>query len=212
MKLKKMPLKDWKIYAILDDGLFKDRLELLRKFYSLIESPVDVIQLRFKDFSDKGLYRIAVKISSIARNEKASLIINDRPDLALLLCADGVHLGKSDIPASLARKILGRDAIIGLTIRGYSDLKKVNAEKNIDYAAIGPVFYTPLKKELKAIPMDRLGELCKIARKPLVAIGGINKNNVSNVVSQGIKTVAFARYGITEEDTCVKIRELRNRL
>ncbi len=207
MRSKKQLLKSWKIYAVLDDSLFPDRRRLREKFRVLLKSPVDIVQLRSRDFSDKFL-RAAKEMAAQARKGNVPLIINDRPEIALLVGAAGVHLGKSDIPVPVAREMLGPDAIIGRTVRGPGDLRSPDL-KDADYVAIGPVFRTPLKPELKKVPSSRLQKLSRDVRMPLVAIGGINKDNAGKLVAEGIKTVAFARYGITERDTRKKIRQLR---
>lgn len=211
MKSKKSLLKNWKIYPVLESSLFSDTGKLLKKFRLLLESPVDAVQLRFESFSGEAVYRAAKEMVRLAKKKNISLIINDRPEVALSLGADGVHLGKSDIPASLARKLLGRGAIIGRTIRNEKDLRSLSA-KDVDYVSIGPIFKTPTKPQLKAVGLHEAGKLSKRASIPLVAIGGINKSNVREVASSGIKTVAFVRYGIKDKGTRKRIIELRKTL
>ena len=208
MRSKKQLLKNWKVYAILDEGLFADRSRVLRKFRELLESPVDVLQFRFKDLTDSFFYDAAEEMAALARKKEIPFIINDRPDVALSVRAAGVHLGKSDVPASVAREMLGPGAIIGRTIRKAEDLEFID-KKNVDYVSVGPVFRTPLKPGLKTVSRSELRELCSRVRMPLVGIGGINVSNVRKVAAQGIKTVAFARFGVTEKDTRKKIEELR---
>ncbi|NQT32252.1 MAG: thiamine phosphate synthase [Candidatus Omnitrophica bacterium] len=193
MKSKKQLLESWKVYPILDSGFFPDRKKLLKKFYELIESPVDVIQLRFEDFSDHALYRAAEAMVPLARKKKIPLLINDRPEIALSLGASGVHLGKGDVSARSARRLMGPDAIIGRTVRSFSDLAAIN-RRNADYVAIGPVFRTPIKPALRARSKSEVIELCRKAKLPVVGIGGINAGNVREVVKLGINTVAFVRY------------------
>ena len=208
MKSKKQLLKSWKVYAILDDEIFSDRDILLSKFHDLMKSPVDAVQLRFKNLTDPSFYRIAKEMVSVAKRHDIPLIINDRPDCTFLLGASGVHLGKSDISATVARKILGRKAIIGKTIRSVKDLYSDGA-RDADYVAIGPVFKTPLKPGLKPVTRSTLHRLCEDPFRPLVAIGGINKKNVKELCSAGVETVAFVRYGMTDRDTAGKIRAIR---
>jgi len=105
MRSKKQLLRIWKIYAVLDASLFPDTGKLLRKFKALLDSPVDAIQLRFKDFTDLSLYRAAEKMAALSKARHVPLIINDRPEIALSLGASGVHLGKSDISISAARRL-----------------------------------------------------------------------------------------------------------
>jgi len=145
----------------------------------------------------------------LAKTKGISLIINDRPEIALMIGASGVHLGKGDVSVRTARKLLGRDAIIGQTIRKFTDFSEARDIKEIDYAAIGPVFDTPLKPALRRITSRRLREAVEKIKIPLVAIGGISDTNVEEVLQKGIKTVAFVRYALTQKNTKEKIEKLR---
>ncbi|MFH1798884.1 MAG: thiamine phosphate synthase [Candidatus Omnitrophota bacterium] len=211
MKSKKQLLKNWKIYVILDNSLVADKQELLKIFFNLLESPVDAIQLRFENITDFSVYRVAEKMVAKAKRKNLALIINDRPEIALSLHADGVHLGKADVSAALARKILGSGAIIGKTIRNERDFKAIN-KRDVDYAAIGPVFATPLKPGLKSVSSSVLQDLCRKNILPLVAIGGINDRNIDQITSRGIRTVAFARYAFARGNTKQRIEKLRSKI
>jgi len=209
MKSKKRLLKSWKIYAILDESFFSDERWLLKKFRDLIESPIDVIQLRFKKLVNESFLRAAKKMTRSAKEKGIPLIINDRPDIALILGASGVHLGKGDISVRSARSLLGRRAIIGRTIRAVADLEKEQSVNDIDYVAIGPVFDTPLKPSLKRVSPERLRELSEKIKIPVIAIGGINDTNVREVLRYGISAVAFVRYAAAQKNTKDKIIKLR---
>ena len=209
MRSKKQLLRIWKIYAVLDASLFPDTGKLLRKFKALLDSPVDAIQLRFKDFTDLSLYRAAEKMAALSKARHVPLIINDRPEIALSLGASGVHLGKSDISISAARRLLGGSAIIGCTIRGPEDLDSL-IRRNADYVSVGPFFRTPLKPELRAVSRKKIRELVRKAGMPLIAIGGINSTNIREVTSCGIHAVAFVRYAAGETNTRGKIELLRD--
>ncbi|MGB3057773.1 MAG: thiamine phosphate synthase, partial [Candidatus Omnitrophota bacterium] len=136
------------------------------------------------------------------------VIINDRPDMVLALGCSGVHLGKGDISAGLARRILGENAIIGRTVRDIEDIRSLK-KKDVDYVSIGPVYRTPLKPYLKTVSRFRLREVCEKSSLPVVAIGGINSGNARELAGCGVKTVAFVRYGIAEKNTREKIEKLR---
>ncbi|MFH1305248.1 MAG: thiamine phosphate synthase [Candidatus Omnitrophota bacterium] len=208
MGSKKQLLKNWKTYAILDDGFFPDRQTLLKKFHELLGSPVDAVQLRFENFADRSLYRAAERMVSSAEKTGIPVIINDRPEVALSLGAQGAHLGKSDISVAIARKMLGRKAIIGKTVRNHADIMRSQAE-GADYVSIGPFFRTPLKPRFKTVPASLGRAFFGNIKIPLVAVGGINKNNAGKVAARGAKTVAFLRYGTTEKNTAKRIEELR---
>lgn len=209
MKSKKRRLKGWKIYAIVDETFFPDTRTLLRKFRVLIESPVDVIQLRCKKLFDESFFQAAEEMTCLAKTKGIPLVINDRPDIALMVGASGVHLGKGDISVRAARNLLGSDAIIGRTIRKWTDLERSGDINDTDYVAIGPVFNTPLKPALRRITSERLREAAEKIKVPVVAIGGINDTNVEEVLKYGIRTVAFVRYALTQKNTKAKIEKLR---
>ena len=208
MKSKKQLLRNWQIYAVLDDRLFADENKLTKKFYDLLESPVDAIQFRFSDVSYVRLGGLVRIMASRARGKGIPVIVNDRPEIALEMGCSGVHLGRADIPARVARKMLGKKAIIGRTIRGAGDLRLIS-KSDVDYVSLGPIFKTPAKPHLKPRSDKTIEEVIKSSRLPLVAIGGINKDNVGRVTAKGIQTVAFVRYGISQKNTRIKIEQLR---
>ncbi|MCK4852146.1 MAG: thiamine phosphate synthase [Candidatus Omnitrophica bacterium] len=208
MKSKKQLLKTWKIYPVLDNRMFPEQGRFVTKFLELIDSPVDAIQLRLKDLKDASQFRAARMMVREAGKKNIPVIMNDRPEAALALGCRGVHLGKDDIPVSIARKILGSAAMIGRTIRDKKDLFAAGSQ-DYDYAAVGPVFYSPVKAGLEQISFSAIREICRVSKKPVVAIGGINKDNVRAVMAEGIRTVAFMRYGVSGKNVKREIEELR---
>ena len=208
MRSKNRLLKNWEIYAILDDGIFPDERTLGRKFRALMRGGADVIQLRFKCISRVSRQRFAAGLVRAGSKRGIPVIINDRPEMALFLGAQGVHLGKGDVSCGSARALLGTRAVIGRSGRCLRDVR--SAERSgADYAAIGPVFATPLKPGISPPARSEVRKALNSARIPVVAIGGINKGNVGALVKEGVKTVAFIRYGITDRATDEKIRDLR---
>lgn len=149
------------------------------------------IQLREKHLSPREFYRQAEEALKIARSCGARLIINDRVDLAMALSADGVHLGQDDLPPAAARKLLGPQAIIGLSTHDVEQARE-GARLPVDYLAIGPIFRTTSKANpdpivgLEGLRLVRraIGEI------PLVAIGGITPENVTEVLAAGADSVA----------------------
>lgn len=198
MKSKKELLKNWRLYPIIDDGMFPDASVFCDKFQKLIRCDIDAIQLRIKHFERIPPLSQIKKLIRKSLEKNIPVIINDRPEMALILGASGVHLGKDDMSCERARKIIGKKGIIGKTIRGVNEL--VAAERSgCDYTSIGPVFYSPLKSNLKNIRFSVINEVCNEAKKSVVAIGGINDSNVEKVLSQGIKTVSFMRYAVKDD-------------
>ncbi len=192
-----------KIYPITDTRLTK--LSHAEQVKRLIKGGARFIQLRDKYALPKQFYDDAKLAIEIARQSSVKIIINDRVDIALALKADGVHLGQEDLPPAKAREILGEKAIIGFSTHSIG--QAVEAVKlPIDYVAIGPVFATTTKEN----PDEVVGiEGVKRVREaigdfPLVAIGGISAENVSQILESGadsaavIKSILFPPENIEE--------------
>ena len=179
-----------KIYPITDVRLTK--LSHAEQVEKLIEGGAEIIQLREKYASSKDFYESAKEALDIARRHNVKIIINDRVDIALALGADGVHLGQDDLPPEHARKILGEKAIIGFSTHNIK--QAISAVKfPINYLAIGPVFATKTKEN----PDEIVGieGVVKVRQAvgdfPLVAIGGINSENLRDVLNAGADSVAI---------------------
>lgn len=151
-----------------------------------------LIQLREKHLPAAEFYREAVAAIEIARSANVKILINDRVDIALAAKADGVHLGQNDLPVAEARKILGETAIIGFST--HTIAQAIHArELPLDYIAVGPIFATTTKENPDAVV--ELAGLEKVRAAvqsvPLVAIGGIAKENLVSVLNAGADSVAL---------------------
>lgn len=181
-----------RIYPITDTRL--TNLSHGEQVKILIESGARFIQLREKYVSPKKFFADARTAMELARQHSAKIIINDRVDIALALRADGVHLGQDDLPPVEARKILGEKAIIGYSTHNLEQALKA-VQMPIDYLAIGPVFATQTKENPDEIVS--LEEVKKIREAvgnfPLVAIGGINKENFHRVFETGIRSLSIIK-------------------
>lgn len=159
------------------------------------------IQLREKRAAPRQFYSDAVQALKIARDHSARLVINDRVDIALALGADGVHLGQDDLPPAAARKILGDRSIIGLSTHNLDQVAAA-VKLPIDYIAVGPIFTTRTKENPDPVvgldviraARDLIGEF------PLVAIGGINFENLGDVLAAGADTAAMIGGLLAEPD------------
>jgi thiamine-phosphate diphosphorylase len=147
-----------------------------------------LLQLRNKDASSRQLLDEAGMLRVLTRNYGALLIVNDRVDIALAAQADGVHLGQDDLPADVARQILGPDAIIGLSAGSPGELAACLAQRP-DYVGVGPVYPTLSKADAgPAVGLEWLGEACRTARSagcPVYAIGGIDATRAREVRQAG---------------------------
>ena len=150
------------------------------------------IQLREKDLPDDLLYEEAKAALEAASGAGVTLIINDRVDLSIALKAPGVHLGQADLPPDSARKLLGPDAIIGFSTHSIDQVKDA-ARMPIDYLAFGPIFPTSTKEDPDPVTgVELLREVCDLVGKlPVVAIGGITRSNICEVLAAGATSAAI---------------------
>lgn len=178
-----------RLYAISDTRI--SGLSHEQQVAQLAEGGARLIQIREKDLAPRSFYREAELAVREARKRCVCLIINDRPDIALAVGADGVHLGQDDLPAEAARKLLGPDAIIGLSTHNLSQAQTA-AQLPINYIAIGPIFVTTTKVNPEpAIGVDGLRRVRDLVGTiPLVAIGGITAENAAQVIAAGANAVA----------------------
>lgn len=150
------------------------------------------MQLREKNSPKKTVLTDARRLKSLLKNSRTLFIVNDHVDIAKLIGADGVHLGQDDLPIKEARKILGKDKIIGISCHSLRQAR--DAQRNgADYIGIGPVFKTPAKPEYKPIGLGLLRTISKKVSIPFFAIGGIKKGNLLRVLSTGTSKVAVCR-------------------
>lgn len=179
-----------KIYPITDTTL--SSLSHAEQVRRLIAGGATFIQLREKGKSVRAFCTDAAEAISIARSAGANVIINDRVDVALALGADGVHLGQADMPVAAARRLLGKDAIIGFSTHNIDQVKAA-LDLPINYLAFGPIFPTQSKRNPDPVAgLNALGMIKSLAsRLPVTAIGGISKSNVVRVWPAGADSAAI---------------------
>lgn len=200
-------MSDFSLHLVTDD-----HIDTLPDLVSIaIENGATVIQLRNKYADKLPLYEIGKKILAITRSKKIPFIINDHIDLALALDADGVHIGQSDLPYEFARKILGKHKIIGLSIQTLAHAEQAQF-CDADYFGVGPIFKTALKSDVFAMGLDTLGKITSILKKPCVAIGGIQTEQVSDVISQGAAGIAVISGICHASDPGLETRKYKHEL
>ena len=177
------------VYLVTDRGLCRNR-PLPEIILQSVQGGAAYVQLREKDLPTRAFVEEARAIKKILEPYRVPLIINDRIDVALACCADGVHIGQEDMPYEIARKLMGDGAIIGLSVENWEDVE--TAQKlDIDYIGVSPVFATPTKTDTKEPwGLEGLRKIKSFSRHPLVAIGGINEVNARAVVSAGADCLA----------------------
>lgn len=178
------------VYAILNLDDVVQPLEYLSK---LLAAGVRIVQLRAKKLSGSDLAQLTQSLIELAREiaPAAKIIINDSPELALVSGADGVHLGQDDTSASVARSVLGKDRIIGLSTHNIEQVRNSEREP-IDYIGFGPVFKSPTKQgHAPETGLQMLKDVVSISTKPVVAIGGIDQLNAKSVYAAGANSIAM---------------------
>jgi thiamine-phosphate pyrophosphorylase len=155
-----------------------------------VEGGASYVQLREKEISTRYFVEEALKIMKLLRPYKIPLIINDRVDVALACGADGVHIGQEDMPYEIVRKLMGRKAIIGLSVETWEDVV-MSQKLDVSYIGVSPVFATPTKTDTKgAWGLEGLVRIKAFSKHPLVAIGGINESNIKDVIKAGARCAA----------------------
>lgn len=198
----------YKVYSLESDLLSYRRHQLLKNAYLyLVTSPSDnlipiveaslqgglnLVQYRDKNTDDNIRIANAYKLCQLCHRYNALFIVNDRIDLALAVNADGVHLGQQDMPIAIARQLLGPQRIIGRSTTDPDEMDRAIAE-GADYIGVGPVFETPTKPGKSAVGFDYVRHASQNSPIPWFAIGGIDANNINDVLSAGAERVAIVR-------------------
>ena len=196
------------LYLVTDSGLSGGRsvAEVVR---AAVQGGVTLVQLREKDCSTRDFVALARRVREILAPFGIPLIINDRVDVALSAGADGVHIGQTDMTYADARRLLGTDVIIGLSVGTLEEAKAVE-ELDADYLGVSPVFLTPTKTDTGAAwGIEGLQALRACSRHCLVAIGGINLTNAAEVMAAGADGIAVVSAICAATDPRYAARQLR---
>jgi thiamine-phosphate pyrophosphorylase len=169
---------------------------------------VDLVQLRDKEASDAELVDAAERIGALCRARGVPFVINDRPDLALAVGADGVHLGQEDAPVEEVRAEVGERLAIGLSTHSAEQIAAAEAS-SADYYAVGPVWETPTKPGRPAVGLELVRHAAAVASKPWFAIGGIDPSNIGLVRAAGARGVVVVRAIRDADDPEAAARALR---
>jgi thiamine-phosphate pyrophosphorylase len=170
----------------------------------------DIVQLRMKASDGKEMLEQAVKIRALSEKYAKFFIVNDRVDIALLSDADGVHLGQSDIPIEGARKILGDDKLIGISVHNVEEAKDAES-RGADYVSVGSIFRTSTKQDARhGQGLDAVFTVKQAVEIPVMAIGGINRGNIQDVIRAGADGVAVVSAVVSQNDIRSAAHELRD--
>ncbi len=203
--MKKMNLT---LYLVLDDKYFKDR-DLISTVEQAMQGGITALQYRFKNKSARQMYEELLVLRDLTRRYNVDLVVNDRVDLALAVGADGVHVGQSDLPPDVVRKLVGDSMYIGYSINSVDQIREVE-HLPIDYIGFGSIYETTTKENYKLVGLEGLRHAVKLTSKPIVAIGGITHYRVKEVLQAGAKGIAVVSAILGFEDVKKATESLLN--
>lgn len=190
---------DYSLYLVTERRILGDT-SLKEAVEKAIIGGVTIVQVREKDVSTREFYQVALEVKKVTDYYRVPLLINDRIDIAQAIDADGVHLGQKDMPLTVARNILGRNKIIGISAGSVIEAREAE-EKGADYIGVSGVFPTNSKKDVKiTIGLEGLQEISAHIKIPKVAIGGINVTNTKDVIRSGADGIAVISAILGEKD------------
>lgn len=173
---------------------------------------VTMVQLREKNTSTREFYETGIKIKKILQKYKIPLIVNDRLDIAMAIDAEGLHIGQSDIPYEVARQLLGKDKIIGLSVENIDQVIWANT-LDVDYIGISPVFHTTTKNDIKKpFGLEGIRRVKEITVHQTVGIGGINSENASSVIESGADGIAVVSSIVSARDPLAAAQNLISKI
>ena len=198
---------DLSLYLVASRGKKSDEL-FLNTLEEAIKGGVSIIQLREKELSSREFYKLGSKVQKLCKEYEIPFLINDRIDIALALDADGVHLGQEDLEVRFARKILGKEKIIGLSLKNLEQLKDIDGA---DYLGCGAIKATPTK-ESSVISFETLSQICEKSPIGVVAIGGIDKELIKELKGIKISGIAVVRAIMDAQNAYLAAKELRQEM
>ena len=198
-----------RLYVLLTEKYCK--LPLLEVAGAVLTGGADCIQLREKEKTDSELLVLARDLAQLCRQYHALFIMNDRPDLALLAGADGVHLGRTDLPVDAARKILPAHMLIGASTHNLDEARAA-LQQNPDYLAVGSIFNSTTRPDVAAAGLDLIKQIRLLTQLPLVAIGGLNQDNAHQVIAAGADAAAVCHAIIASDNPAAATGAIKNQL
>ena len=200
---------DTSLYFITDSSGFSDE-EFLRRIEAALRGGVTLLQLREKDKTTRKFLELARKVHALTKRYGVPLIIDDRLDIALAIGAEGVHLGQSDLPIDLARKILGQDKIIGATAKTVPQALEAY-HQGADYLGVGAIYPTTTKVKTVLTSTDTLRDICAAVPIPVNAIGGLNRDTIDILAGIPIAGICVVSAIMKADDPGRAALELRGK-
>ncbi len=201
------PAFDLSLYLVTDRPLSRGR-DMEWVVQEAVKGGATLVQLREKECSTAEFVALALRLKQTLAPLGIPLIINDRIDIALAVDADGVHIGQSDMPYEVARRLLGEDKIIGLSVETLDEVVQANA-LDVDYIGVSPVFATATKTDtLPPFGLEGLKRAAELSRHRIVGIGGMNPQTVGEAIACGIEGVAVVSAIVAADSPCEAAQSL----
>ena len=195
------------LYLVTDRPLALGR-DLIWLVQEAVQGGVTLVQLREKDLDSRHFIELARRLHEVLAPLGVPLLINDRVDVALAAGADGVHLGQSDMAYEDARRILGNDKIIGISIENYEQAVEANGQ-DVDYIAVSPVYLTDTKTDTSAaLGLEGVRRISSVSRHPCCGIGCMNRNTAADVIRAGADGIAVVSAIMSAPDPRAAAKEL----
>lgn len=200
---------DTSLYFITDSSNYTEQ-EFLNRLEKALQGGVTLMQLREKDKTTREYIELARKVHSITKKYNVPLIIDDRVDVALAIDAEGVHVGQSDMPVKLARKLMGENKIVGATTKTVEQAKEAY-EQGASYLGVGAIYPTTTKVKTVLTSTDTLRDICNAVPIPVNAIGGLNKDNIDVLEDIPISGICVVSAIMKADDPKKATEELKAR-
>lgn len=196
-----------RLYAVTDRA-WVGRQSLYEQVEAALKGGVTCVQLREKELDEETFLREAMEISALCRRYGVPLFINDNVDVAIACHADGIHVGQNDLEAAQVRQRVGANMMIGVSVHSVEEALEA-VKQGADCLGVGAMFATSTKTDVDVLPMETLRAICDAVEIPVVAIGGINRNNIPRLSGTGVDGVALVSAIFGAEDIEKECRRLR---
>jgi thiamine-phosphate pyrophosphorylase len=198
---------DYSIYLVTDRDLMSSKT-IEESVSEAIKGGCTVVQLREKNTSSREFFELAKRVHEITKTANIPLIINDRIDVALAVNAEGVHIGQSDLPCEIVRKIVGENMIIGVSASNLTEAK-IAVKAGADYLGVGAMYATGTKTDANLTSLAELKLIRENIKTPIVVIGGINKDTIPNFRGTGIDGIAVVSAIVSQENVAKSASEIK---
>lgn len=196
-----------RLYAVTDRA-WVGKQSLYEQVEAALKGGASCVQLREKELNDEDFLREALELSTLCKRYRVPFFINDNVDVAIRCHADGIHVGQEDMQAAQVRQRVGPDMMIGVSVHSVAEALKA-VRNGADCLGAGAVFATSTKTDVQTMPRETLRAICQAVNIPVVAIGGINKENIAALCGTGVDGVALVSAIFGADDIEGACRELR---